>query len=215
MNHPVIRSIAALLLVALPIDSMAQELASSDPMVVIDLRPKEERDGNGLIELAGKCNRNVFRIADVATDPLKVDVLKEALSRQLGLAGDGKTLTVLNWSIYYNKTAAHGGGGLLQSVGVQGYAIPTGKKGEKQQGSKCTRAESAGGWFEAGDVNSSYPPLVSEFVGTFAGKPLNIRIVYSSRRKIAGKFEGSADDTEALLAAVDRTAEAMALAIVQ
>jgi hypothetical protein len=27
----------------------------------------------------------------------------------LGLAGDGKTLTVLNWSIYYNKQVSGGG----------------------------------------------------------------------------------------------------------
>ena len=55
--------------------------------------------------LSGKCNKDVFRIADVASDPLKVEVLRADLARQLGLAGDGKTLTVLNWSIYYNKQA--------------------------------------------------------------------------------------------------------------
>jgi hypothetical protein len=39
--------------------------------------------------------------------------------------------------------------------------------------------------------------------------------VYSPRRKLDGKFEGSAADTEALLAAVSKTAEALATAVVQ
>ena len=74
--------------------------------MVIDLRPKEEKDGIGLLELTGKCNKDVFRIADVATDPVKVEVLRAGLAEQLGLSSDGKTLTVLNWSVYYNKQKA-------------------------------------------------------------------------------------------------------------
>ena len=191
----------------------AQEPANTGELVVIDLRPKEEKDGVGLTELTGKCNKNVFRIADVATDPLKVKVLRADLSQHLGLAADGKTLTVLNWSIYYNSSAGSSRP-TLGNIGLQGYSIP-GKKKEKQQGSKCSREESAGGWYAAGDVTTSAPPLVSEFEGTFAGKPYSVRVVYSPRRKIEGKFEGAEDDTETLLEAVHMTAEALATAIVQ
>ena len=191
----------------------AQEPAKSDELVVIDLRPKEEKDGTGLSALTGKCNKGVFRIADVASDPVKVKALKADLARSLGLAADGKTLTVLNWSIYYNKSA-EGGGPKFNNIGIQGYSLP-GKKKEKQQGSKCSREESAGGWYEASDVTTSAPPLVSEFEGMFAGKPYSVRVVHSPRRKIEGKFEGDPDDMAQLLAAVDKTAEALAMAIVQ
>ena len=51
--------------------------------------------------------------------------------------------------------------------------------------------------------------------GTFGGKPFNIRVVHSPRRKIEGKFMGDAGDTAELLATVDKTAEALATAIVQ
>jgi hypothetical protein len=189
---------------------LAQE---ADELKVIDLRPPEEKDGIGLSELTGKCNKNVYRIADVASDPLKVEALRAGLARHMGLASDGKTLMVLNWSIYYNKQTP-GSGPSLSSVGVQGYGIP-GKKKEKQLGSKCSREESAGGWFADGDVTTTVPPLVSEFVGTFGGKPFNIRVVHSVRRKIEGKFMGDASDTAELVATIDKTAEALATAIVQ
>jgi len=186
---------------------------TADEMVVIDLRPKEEREGTGISELDGKCNKDVFRIADVASDPLKVDVLKADLMEQLGLAGDGKTLTVLNWSIYYNKQVS-GGGPSLSGVGIQGYSVP-GKSKERRPGSKCSQKQSAGGWYLAGEVTTQYFPLISEFSGTFGGKPVSARVVYSPRVKLAGKFEGAAADTEALIDAVHKTSEALATAIAQ
>ena len=193
--------------------SSAQDAQKSVELKVIDLRPAEERDGVGLMELSGKCNKDVYRIADVASDPLKVEVLRADLAQQMGLASDEKTLMVLNWSIYYNKQTPRSGP-KLTDIGIQGYGIP-GKKKEKQLGSKCTREESAGGWFEDSDVTTTVPPLVSEFSGTFGGKPYNIRVVHSVRRKIEGKFLGAADDTQALLETVHKTAEALATAIVQ
>ena len=202
-----------LALIALLQPSMAQEEASPQALVVIDLRPKAEREGFGLAPLEGKCNKDVFRIPDVASDPLKVEVLKTDLAEQLGLAGDGKTLTVLNWSIYYNKQVQQSGS-MLDSVGIQGYSVP-GKKKEKHPGSKCSRKESAGGWYQGSEATSVYFPLISEFEGTFGGKPFSVRVVYSPQRKLAGKFEGATEDTEAVLGTVHKTAEALALAIVQ
>jgi hypothetical protein len=211
MNTRLTRLMAQLLLLALHQPVLAQE-SSSQELVVIDLRPKEEKDGLGLIALTGKCNKDVFRIADVATDPIKVEALKKALADQLGLASDGKTLTVLNWSVYYNKQKA--GGSLFDSVGIQGYNIP-GKKKEGGSGSKCSKKESAGGWYEGNEVTTIVPPIISEFTGTYAGKPYNLRVVHSVHRKIEGKFKGAPDDTEELLATVSETAEKLAAAIVQ
>jgi hypothetical protein len=207
------RFIAPLCLVAFLHPLSAQEPAAEE-LEVIDLRPQEEKEGVGLAPLSGKCNKDVFRIADVASDPLKVEALRAGVARHLGVASDGKTLMVLNWSIYYNKQADRAGLPKLSSVGIQGYGIP-GKKKEKQQGSKCSREESAGGWYADGDVTTTAPPLVSEFSGTFGGKAFEIRVVHSPRRKIEGKFMGAADDTQELLSAVEKTAEALATAIVQ
>ncbi|HEV7609553.1 MAG TPA: hypothetical protein VGO61_19610 [Steroidobacteraceae bacterium] len=213
MNKQVTRTIAALCLFAFLQPLTARAAAAPDDLVVIDLRPQNEKEGTGLSPVSGKCNKGVFRIADVASDPLKIEVLKNDLARELGMAADGKTLTVLNWSIYYNKVAAHGGS-KFGNVGLMGYSLPH-KEKEKERGSKCTREESAGGWYEAGEVTTSAAPLVSEFEGTFAGKPLSVRIVYSPHRKIEGKFDGDPDDTNELIEAVDKTAEALAAAIVK
>jgi hypothetical protein len=200
------------LLGACPPAAPADEPPSGE-LVVIDLRPPEEKAGNGLAPLSGKCNKEVFRIADVASDPLKVELLRQDLVERLPPAEDRRTLTVLNWSIYYNKQVQTSGGG-LGSIGVQGYSLP-GKKKERKAGSICSRKESAGGWYEAGEIHSVYFPLVSEFEGTFGGKPVKARIVHSPRRKLAGEFEGAAEDTEALLEAIHQTADAVATAIVQ
>ncbi|MEO8016555.1 MAG: hypothetical protein ABI769_01975 [Pseudomonadota bacterium] len=213
MNKQTLQIVAPLCLLAFLQTLPARAAAASDDLVVIDLRPAAEKEGTGLSAVSGKCNKGVFRIADVASDPLKIEVLKNALAQHLGMAADGKTLTVLNWTIYYNKVAAHGGS-KLGNVGLMGYSIPH-KEKEKERGSKCTREESAGGWYQGSEVTTSAPPLVSEFAGTFAGKPLSVRIVYSPRRVIAGKFEGDPDDTNVLIEAVGKTAEALAAAIVQ
>src|ERR1043165_746497 len=124
--------------------AMPQE-EEAKPLVVIDLRPKEETEGSSLAPLSGKCNEDVFRIPDVASDPLKVEMLKADLEPLLGTSG--KTLTALNWSIYYNKQV-HKEGGLLRGIGVQGYSVPT-KDDKKKAGSKCSQKESAGGWYQA------------------------------------------------------------------
>jgi hypothetical protein len=209
MKHRVIRVLAAFSLLSGLQPALAQD--EDKPIVVIDLRPDEEKEGHGLSPLTGKCNDDVFRIADVATDPLKIDVLKGDLEPLMGTAG--KTLTVLNWSIYYNKQVQKGGG-KLSNIGIQGYSVPT-KDEKKRAGSKCSKKESAGGWYEAKEITSVYFPIISEFTGTFAGKPVNVRVVYSPRSKLPGKFEGEAADSEALLEAVHQTSEAVATAILQ
>lgn len=213
MNNRSLRFIAAGCVLAFQSPAFAQDAAPAGEMVVIDLRPKDEREGTGIRELTGKCNEDVYTIADVASDPLKVDVLKADLVEQLGLAADGKTLTVLNWSIYYNKQVS-GGGPKLSGVGIQGYSLP-GKSKEKRPGSKCSQRASAGGWYLAGEVTTQYFPLISEFTGTFGGKPVSARVVYSPNTKLPGKFEGAASDSAALIDAVHKTAETLALAIVQ
>jgi hypothetical protein len=193
--------------------AVAPPLAAQDEgasLVVIDLRPKEETEGSALVPLAGKCNDDVFRVPDVASDPLKVELLKEDLAPLLGTSG--KTLTVLNWSIYYNKQVQKAGG--LKGFGVQGYSVPT-KDDKKKAGSKCSQKESAGGWYMAKEITSVYFPLISEFTGTFGGRPVNVRVVYSPTRKLPGEFQGDAADTEALVAAVHQTSEAVATAMLQ
>ena len=154
--------------------------------MVIDLRPQEERDGVGLTELSGKCNKDVYRIADVASDPLKVEVLKADLAQQMGLASDGKTLTVLNWSIYYNKQTKHGGL-KLSDIGIQGYAIP-GKKKEKKPGSKCSRKESAGGWYADGEVTTHVLPARLGVLGHLRRQAVSTCASFIRR---AGRSKGS------------------------
>lgn len=212
MKTRVILTIATLFLATYQRPLLAQDTPPAQ-LVIVDLRPPEEKEGTGLTALEGKCNKDVYRIADVATDPLKVDVLRDDLSNVQWV--QGKTLTVLNWSIYYSKQVQSKGGGVLQSVGVGGYNIPTAQKKERRAGSRCTQRDSAGGWYDGSEIHSVYYPLISEFAGTYGGKPFKARVVYSPNVKLTGKFEGAADDTQALLELVHQTSEAVVGAIVQ
>ena len=94
--------------------------------------------------------------------------------------------------------------------------LPTGKKKESE-GRQQVLAEGIGRRLvcRAAKSRTVVPPIISEFAGTYGGKPFNVRVVHSVRRKIEGKFEGAADDTEELLETVSETAEALAAAIVQ
>ena len=47
------------------------------------------------------------------------------------------------------------GGGLLEGVGIQGYNVPTSDK-KKHPGSKCSRKDSAGGWYEGKDFSNDW-----------------------------------------------------------
>jgi hypothetical protein len=215
MNNRACSQIGTLLLLTFLQPALAQEESSTRPIVVIDLRPDEEKQGAGLTALEGKCNKNVFRVADVASDPLKVDILKQDLAQRMSVGGEGKTLAVLNWGIYYNKQVNEGGG-FLKNIGVQGYEVPgAGKSEGKQPGSKCPKKESAGGWYEKEEVTGIYFPLISEFTGTYGGKPVNVRVVYSPSRKIEGKFEGGERDTAALLEVVQQTTDQVAAVVIQ
>jgi hypothetical protein len=183
---------------------------AQDPsrMTVIDLRPKEEREGNQLAPLTGECNEKIFRIPDAASAPNKVVLLEADLLKHIAVLVEGKTLTVLNWSIYYNKFT-RSSGPRLTGIGVQGYSLPGQKKKDPERGSHCAKEKTAGGWFDGSEVTGPYPPLVSEFQGTFNGKLFTARAVVSPQEKIPGKFEGGEKDNEVLYEAIRQTAFAV------
>ena len=85
---------AAILLLACLTPVTAQDWAAARALVVIDLRPAEERTGTGLSPLTGICNENVYSVADSASQPLKVDALQSELEKALGDTGAGKTLVM-------------------------------------------------------------------------------------------------------------------------
>jgi hypothetical protein len=208
MKHLATRFSAALALLACGSPTLAQERARDHALVVIDLRPEEERKGSGLAPLSGSCNEDVYIVPDSASRPLKVAALQAELSKQLVSAGTGKTLTVLNWTIYYNKQL-YGGQPWAKIVPAGGIPLPGDQRGS-YPGSKCSRQQSTGGWFERGEVTGQYSPLISVLEGTFAGHSVGVRIVYSPRRKLEGKFKGEVIDSLAVLGAVRETAEALA-----
>lgn len=213
MKHLATGFSAPFALLAFWSSGLAQERAGAHGLMVFDLRPKEERQGGGLSPISGDCNEDVYRVADSASKPIKVIALQSELEKRLGSTGDGKTFTVLNWTIYYNRQR-YGGQPWGKIVSAGGLPLrglqPAGRNQGNFPGSKCSRQESAGGWFERSEVTGKYPPLVSVIEGTFAGQSVGVRIVYSPQRELAGKFTGTAGDSRAVLDTVRDTAEALA-----
>jgi hypothetical protein len=216
MTKPARRIAAAAVLVASLSGASAQVRAADHALAVIDLRPREEKAGTGLTPLTGPCNEGVYIVADTASKPAKVAVLQSDLAGKLGVAGQGKTLTVLNWTIYYSRQMygdqAGEGARILSSNGNPLSVNPyTGTRSQgSAPGSKCVRQESTSGWFERSEVHGKYSPLVSVFTGTFGGSPVSVRIVYSPTRELEGKFKGEVTDSLAVLGAAHQTADALA-----
>jgi hypothetical protein len=210
MNFQATRSCAALALLAWLSPALSRDSAADQSLVVIDLRPAEEKQGKGLAPLTGECNADVYRIADTASNPAKVKALQADLAGKLGAAAGGSTLTVLNWTIYYNRQLYGGQPStrILPMPGGAGIPLPGHPPGN-YPGSKCSRQESAGGWFDRTEVTGKHSPLVSVFEGTFGGIPVGVRIVHSPQHDL-GKFTGDARDSAAVLAAVRETADALA-----
>ena len=98
------------------------------------------------------------------------------------------------------QQAEPGGSPGSSSVGVQGYYDSRQEEREASRAASARARNRPAAGTQAAKSRPSSPPLVSEFAGTFGGKPFNMRVVHSPRRKIEGKFKGDADDTEDLLA---------------
>ncbi len=213
MKELTTRIAAALAMVAQPSAASAQERASGHGLLVIDLRPREEKSGSGLSPLSGPCNEAVYIVADGASKPPKMAALETDLARQLGAAGKGKTLTVLNWTIYYSRQMYGGpqGARIISSSGnpLPGMTLPGSAPQGDFPGSRCSRQESTAGWFEGSEVSGKVSPLISVLQGTFGGSPVSVRIVYTPTRKIEGKFKGEVTDSLAVLGAVQKTADAL------
>ena len=73
------RCSAALVLLVCLSSALAQQPPAAHSLVVIDLRPKEEKQGSGLAPLTGNCNEDVYRVADPASNPPKITALQAEL----------------------------------------------------------------------------------------------------------------------------------------
>ena len=177
---------------------------------------RKKRTASGSRELTGKCNKDVYRIADVASDPLKVEVLRADLAQQSGLAGDGKTLTVLNWSIYYNKQAT-GGGPKLERRRHPGLLRSPARRRKSEPGSKCSQRgvgrrlvsarRSHDQWFRRSSRNSREPSAASRSTCASSTR---------ARREDRGQVQGRRErHRRSCSTTVHKTAEALATAIVQ
>ena len=160
---------------------------------------------------SGKCNEDVFRIPDVASDPLKVEVLKADLSPLMSTSG--KTLTVLNWSIYYNKQVQKKGS-MLDGVGIQGYTVPAEKKKKSPEANAQRRSPR-----EAGTrAVKPRPPISRSFRNSRVPSAASRSTCAWCIRRHANSRENSrapAKIQTALLEAVHKTSEALATAIGQ
>ena len=141
------RILAALFLIAGLQPAIAQEAGQPAELVVIDLRPQGRK---GRLRACG-AERQVQR--GCVSHPRCRDRPAQGRRAQGGSRAAavgrrrGKTLTVLNWSIYYNKQVQGGGGGLERRRRRRLYDPRPGRK-RSTPGSNCSQKESAGGWYE-------------------------------------------------------------------
>lgn len=179
--------------------------AGAGDLTIVDSRPDEDKENGTVTMNAMSCSFGLSRVGDTAANPSKTKVLEEDLEKNPALALDGKTLEITSWAIYRNNQAffRNVNGGLLGALMLT-------EEDRKKMGSKCKRHKTKGGWYDASEVATTVPPLVSELKGIYDGRTIAVRIVYSPTQVSPGKFEGDPGDTEIALQAIHRTAEALA-----
>ena len=189
-------------------------LAQEDikPLVVIDLRPSEEKEGNGLLPLAGQVQQGRLPHRRRGHRPAQGGRAQvRSRPRPSATPAVARRFTVLDWSIYYNQQVQKSGG-LLDSVGIQGYDMPA-KDKSKKPGSICSQQGIRRRLVQG---RRSSPAVLPADLGVHRHLCRQARHrahgVFAARQA-RGKFQGDPGDTEALLDAIHKTSEAVIAAI--
>jgi hypothetical protein len=182
--------------------SIAQETVSAPVnFTVIDERIESDKKQKTLSYLVTSCDYAVRRLGD-KTAPNRVDALHDDLVRIKGAALEGKTLTVTQYNIYFNRNARMRGQVYSNYTGVVAGVM-------EKQGSNCPREKAGGGWFDAAELTGPFSPLVVDVKATLEGVPYNTRVVFTPAREVPGDFR-TPEDVAILAAAMHKAAEAIA-----
>ncbi|HWA89688.1 MAG TPA: hypothetical protein VG889_06600 [Rhizomicrobium sp.] len=153
-----------------------QESASGTGFAITDARPEKDKTTEILSYWATACDYGISRVGDERTQPPKLVFLRRNLEDALGARLKGATLIVTRYRIHINARAQT----RSQLNGMYTGIVP-GMLAAAGEG--CTKEETSGGWFDASEVTTPFPPAIVEIEAALNGKTYSVRSVYSSRGK--------------------------------
>src|SRR5262249_35163646 len=109
------------------------EAAGAERVMLVDQRPADDKTQSIGPLFIGNCAYGVFRVADDATEPSRMTLLRSDLAAGLGGQLDGRSITVRHYGLYFNsaRELRHGaaaagaaaGAAAAGGVGVSGPVV--------------------------------------------------------------------------------------------
>jgi hypothetical protein len=139
--------------------------------------------------------------------------LRDDLNAALGPELAHKRLVISHYGIYFNhsnsaRNATHNIAG--SSGGMVGGLLGGLMFKKDEVGSRCKRAEMKGGWFEASDVTTPYPPFIIEISCELDGQTHTVRSVYSTDKELTAA-SGNPETAAAMFAAIRKATDTLIL----
>ncbi|MBV9993229.1 MAG: hypothetical protein JOZ72_18300 [Alphaproteobacteria bacterium] len=153
-----------------------QERAPDASFTITDARPEKDKTSEVLSYWATACDYGIYRIGDERTVPPKLVFLRRNLEDALGARLKGAALTVTRYRVHINSRAQLRN----QLNGMYTGVVPAMLDAA---GNGCTKDETSGGWFDASEVTTAFPPAIVEIEAAMAGKTYSVRAVYSTEGK--------------------------------
>jgi len=153
-----------------------QERASDASFTIADARPDKDKTSEILSLWVTACDYGIYRLGDERTQPPKLAFLRHNLEDALGARLKNATLTVTRYRMYINSRAQ-----LRAQVNGMYTGVVPGMLAAAGEG--CTKEETSGGWFEASEVTTTFPPVIVEIEATLNAKTYSVRSVYSTQGK--------------------------------
>jgi hypothetical protein len=168
---------------------------------IIDARPDEDKTTEYLSYIIFSCDYGIRRLGDEKTVPPRLTLLRRDLESALGRQVGNATITVSRYRIFFNRGAALREQTSSQFPGVMPALM-------LNAGSHCAQEETRGGWYAASEAKSPHSPFIVELEGTFAGKSVAVRTVYSPEKEFLGVL-GEPETAAALFAAMRQATAAL------
>lgn len=152
-----------------------EQVEPKTTLKIVDARPPEQRSSEevGFSSLVTSCSYGIIRLADTATSPHKLTLLRADLEKALGSRLDGKTLTVWSYALYSNASRYMRGASLFGAFGAIGGLI--GATSNPNVGSGCTADETPEGWFDPAEAKGQTTGFVAQIGVRMDGKDYAVR----------------------------------------
>ena len=164
------------------------EAPGAERVLLVDERPAEDKTQSfGALNIM-KCTYGVFRVADDATEPSRMTLLRSDLAAALGAELDGRSIIVRHYGLYVNNARALRGtaaaaASAAGATAAAGVGIPNAVVRVEGMDPNCPPEKMEGGWYGPGEATTVFSPFIAELTVEIDGREYGVRHVVSSPKR--------------------------------